>query len=146
MSSYTPRTTQALRSSVRILDKEMQHVCCIMIPGNGRSITQAVKSCYEMAKETLGQPVAQEHLYDIGNEAVWFYIVEKGPVHKEWFGESDSTKQACEQILTIKAFMQNRLDNHALSSQDARKFTHCVDTILEAYNKHLNEASDHDSF
>jgi hypothetical protein len=146
MSSISPRTLDDLTVAVSILNKELEHDRCITIPGNARSVAHAVNYCYLVAKNQLAQtPLTDEKVGHILNESVWHYIVEVGPIHLAWFGPSTRINEACARVRTLMTFMQDRLNNHTMSSPDAHNLVQCVDAILVAYDEHINESSDDDS-
>jgi hypothetical protein len=147
MSSISPRTIRILTVAVSILNKELELDECITIPGNARSVACAVNYCYLAAKDQLAQtPLTDEIIGKILNESVWCYIVEMGPVHLAWFGPSTRINEACARVRTLKTFMQDRLRGDVLSTSDAQNFVQCVDAILKAYDEHINESSDDESF
>jgi hypothetical protein len=146
MSSISHNTAMHLTCAVSILNKELEHDRCITIPGNARSVAHAVNYCYLVAKNQLAQtPLTDEKVENILNEYVWHYIVEMGPVHLAWFGPSTRINEAYARVRTLKTFMQDRLNNHTMSSPDAHSLVQCVDAILKAYDEHINESSDDDS-
>jgi hypothetical protein len=145
MSSISHNTAIHLTCAVSILNKELEHDRCITIPGNARSVAHAVNYCYLMAKNQLAQtPLTDEKVENILNEYVWCYIVEMGPIHLAWFGPSTRINEACARVRTLMTFMQDRLNNHTMSSPDAHNLVQCVDAILKAYDAKETDEDDTD--
>ena len=121
-------------------------------------VPEVVLKCYDMAMDKLAQPsLTDKQCKNITNYHVWEYIIEKGPVGLEWFEDQTRVDEACEvrineareacaRLRTLRDFMQDRMNNHALSNPDAHNLVQCVDAILQAYDEHINESSDDESF
>jgi hypothetical protein len=142
MSSISPRTLDDLTVAVSSLSKALHKP--VHYTGDSSSISRAVKYCYDTAKHQLAQPITDEQIQNISNESVWCYIIEMGPIHLSWFGPSTRINEACARVRTLMTFMQDRLNNHTMSSPDARNLVQCVDAILKAYDAKETDEDDTD--
>jgi len=139
-------TTQDLICAVQILNKELHGTRCIGITGNEKSIAVAVSFSYKTAKAHLGQEVTPEQIQKICSGDVWHYIIERGPVCLEWFGDSLPTNVACEHVLTAKDILEKVVKSSLLTLADAERFVRCIDSIRELYDNRGGDCLDSQSW